>query len=96
MLGMEAGFSPGMKGCGTPNHEGIAANFLRSLGFSPLVAHLVGNHVNAKRYLVYKDEHYPLSEASRVTLGFQGGPMTDQEAQAAAADPHWPTVLRMR
>jgi len=96
MLGMEAGFPPGMKGCGTPNHEGIAKDFLLSLGFSPLVAHLVGNHVNAKRYLVYKDENYPLSDASKVTLGFQGGPMTREEAEAAEADPHWSSVLRMR
>jgi hypothetical protein len=52
--------------------------------------------VNAKRYLVFKDVNYPLSEASRTTLGFQGGPMSAQEAAAAEADPQWETVLRMR
>jgi len=32
MLGLEAGFSPGMAGCGTPNHEGIGGDFLSKLG----------------------------------------------------------------
>ena len=96
MLGLEAGFPPGMDGCGTPDHEGIAADFLNNLGFNDTVCYLVRNHVNAKRYLVYKDPNYQLSDASKVTLQFQGGAMTADEAQNAEKDARWPTVLKMR
>lgn len=96
MLGLEAGFGAGMNGCGTPDHESIGADFLLALGFSPTVAYLVRNHVNAKRYLVFKDSNYPLSDASKITLGFQGGPMTASEAAEVEADPNWTTVIRMR
>ena len=70
-----------MDGCGTPNHEGIAASFLRSLGFGADVVYLVENHVNAKRYLVAMNPNYELSEASKITLGFQGGPMSPEEVK---------------
>ena len=56
------------------------------------------HHVNAKRYLCAVDPDYyaKLSEASRQTLHFQGGPMTAAEAAECAADSRWPAVLRFR
>ena len=96
VIGLEAGFPPAMDGCGTPDHEGKGGAFLRSLGFSEKVAFLVSQHVNAKRYLVFKHTGYELSEASKITLRFQGGPMTEVEAEKFEQLPEFTTILRMR
>ena len=39
---------------------------------------------------------YELSEASRITLGFQGGPMNADDAAAFEAEPLFTTALRLR
>lgn len=98
MLQLEAGLPPGMNGFGAQRHEHIGAEFVRQLGFAEEVAWLVAQHVNAKRYLVAVDPHYyaRLSGASKSTLLFQGGPMSKDEAAAAAGDSRWPMVLAMR
>ena len=96
ILGLEAGFPPGMNGFGTPNHESIAATFLRALHFPEELSYLVSQHVNAKRYLVHRVKDYPLSEASKATLEFQGGEMTEEECIEAEKHPLWQTVIRMR
>lgn len=96
LLGSEAGHEPGMDGCGTPNHEAVGGEFLKKLGVSEYVAWLVSNHVNAKRFLVWQDPNYPLTEASRTTLRFQGGPFTDDEAAAFVERPGHEAVVRMR
>lgn len=98
LLGLEAGNPPGMDGCGTENHEKIGAEFLGKLGFSDTVSYLALHHVDAKRYLCTREEGYfdKLTEASKTTLGFQGGPMTEAECQEVEKDPRWPLVLRMR
>ncbi|KAI8616663.1 metal dependent phosphohydrolase, partial [Chytriomyces sp. MP71] len=98
LLGLEAELPPGMDGCGTPDHEGIAARFLVKLGFPYAITHLVANHVNAKRFLCAADSAYcnALTEASKTSLRFQGGPMATYEARAFRADPHCDAILRMR
>lgn len=96
MLGMEAGFEPDMDGCGTRDHEGIGARFLEGLGCAEECCTLVHNHVNAKRYLVTKHDGYELSAASAVTLEFQGGRMTLEEADAFEQHPLFETILRLR
>ena len=96
ILSMEAGFGPGMDGCGAIDHEGIGADLLRSLGFSEDCCLLVGHHVNAKRYLVSQYKDYELTEASRITLSFQGGPMEDDEAAVFEKLPLFKSILRMR
>ena len=96
LLGLEAGFPPAMDGCGTVDHEGVGADFIRRSGLTETCAYLTAQHVNAKRYLVWKSPDRPLSAASQITLGHQGGPMTDAEASAAESDGRWPAVLRMR
>ena len=66
-----------MDGCGAKNHEGIGADYLKNLGFPERTCEIVRGHVNAKRYLCWKNPDYfqKLSDASKTTLGFQGGKM---------------------
>ncbi len=79
-------------------HEQLGADFLRQRGFSETVARLVENHVQAKRYLTFKHPEYyeALSEASKNTLSFQGGPMTEAEAAAFEGDPLFAISIKMR
>lgn len=70
-----------MGGLGVIEHGMVGANFLRKLGMNERVCKLVENHVRAKKYLVSKKEDYynKLSEASKKTLEFQGGKMSESE-----------------
>ncbi len=87
-----------MDGYGTVDHEQLGAEFLREQGFSEKVAQLIENHVNAKRYLVFKHPDYfaRLSEASVKTLEFQGGPMKAGEALAFETNPYFKGILQLR
>ena len=87
-----------MSGFGTKSHEKIGADFLRSKGFSERIAKLVENHVQAKRYLTFKQPDYfdNLSEASKKTLAFQGGVMNQDEAMAFEKDPLFNESIKMR
>ncbi|WP_247236265.1 HD domain-containing protein [Telluribacter sp. SYSU D00476] len=87
-----------MEGYGRRDHEGVAADWLRKRGFSDKVGVLIENHVNAKRYLTYKHPEYlaALSHASLQTLGFQGGPMQAEEAEAFEQNPEFELIIRMR
>ena len=64
-------------------HDTVGAAYLRLLGFSDRCAALVEGHVQAKRYLCYKEQGYydSLSEGSKFTLKHQGGEMTAKEAK---------------
>lgn len=83
---------------GRKDHEEIAADWLRERGFPEKVCILVANHVNAKRYLTYKNPKYfaGLSDASRKTLEFQGGPMHAEEAEAFEQNPYFDLIIQMR
>lgn len=87
-----------MGGYGIKNHEKIGGNYLRSKGFSEKIALLVESHVQAKRYLTYKDEAYynALSEASKKTLEYQGGKMTTEEAIIFASHPYFALMIQLR
>lgn len=87
-----------MDSYGTVDHERLGADYLRKRGFSEKVAVLIENHVNAKRYLVAKYPEYDakLSDASRKTLQFQGGPMTADEVVAFEKHPYFKPILAMR
>lgn len=87
-----------MGGFGVMNHEQLGAAFLRENGFSEKISSLVGNHVEAKRYLTYRYPDYfdRLSPASRKTLEFQGGRMSPEEAAAFEADPYFVLHTRLR
>ena len=87
-----------MDAYGVVDHEGLGADFLLQYGFSEKIASLVRNHVQAKRYLTF---HYPsyyesLSEASKHTLEFQGGVMSEQEAKNFEADEWFDMHIRLR
>ncbi len=83
---------------GVRDHEELGADFLREKGFSKKVARLVESHVEAKRYLTAKDPSYyaQLSDASKKTLEYQGGPMTEDEAAAFEQYPLFPLIIQMR
>ncbi|MFN3998585.1 HD domain-containing protein [Algoriphagus sp.] len=87
-----------MGGFGTKRHEKIGADYLRKLGFPEKIAKLVENHVQAKRYLTFRYPEYleKLSEASRQTLAYQAGPMTELEAADFETDPLFEASLKMR
>ena len=87
-----------MGGYGVVDHEKLGADFLRQKGFSERLCKLVQSHVEAKRYLTFKYPTYyeQLSEASRTTLEFQGGVMTQDEAVAFEMDPDADLILALR
>jgi len=87
-----------MDGYGIKDHEAIGAEFLREKGFSKKVARLVESHVEAKRYLTVREPGYydQLSDASRRTLEYQGGPMTEEEAAAFEQYPLFGLIVKMR
>jgi phosphonate degradation associated HDIG domain protein len=87
-----------MSDYGTKRHEVIGSDFLKEKGFPERVTKLIENHVQAKRYLTFKNPDYynKLSEASKKTLEFQGGIMTKEEATAFELDPYFKDSIRLR
>lgn len=83
---------------GIKDHEAVGAEFLREKGFSKRLVRLVESHVEAKRYLTVRDPAYyaRLSEASKRTLEYQGGPMTEDEAAAFEQYPLFDLIIKMR
>jgi phosphonate degradation associated HDIG domain protein len=90
--------APRMAGLGVLEHEHVGGEYLRARGFSDEVCRLIAGHVAAKRYLVRTRAAYAanLSEASRGTLAYQGGPMRDDEVAAFERDPLHRDMLRLR
>ncbi|NIF25635.1 HDIG domain-containing protein [Pantoea sp. Tr-811] len=97
-IGHLCGGDASMGGYGVASHERIGAEYLRRCGFGERMARLVQYHVEAKRYLTLRQPGYydRLSEASRRTLGYQGGVMSEAEADAFEGDPLFAVSLRMR
>ncbi len=87
-----------MGGFGAINHEGIGADYLKEKGFGDRVCAVVDGHVAAKRYLVATDETYAakLSPASKETLRWQGGAMTEEEAKAFRNHPYFNEIIQVR
>lgn len=85
-------------GVGRVGHERIGEEYLLKYGFSQKVASLVGSHVAAKRYLCATDSGYhdTLSEASKKSLMFQGGPMKGAELEEWAANPWCSEMCQLR
>lgn len=83
---------------GIVDHEKIGAIYLSRKGFSKRITKLVASHVDAKRYLTYKNPAYyqKLSEASRKTLTFQGGKMSPEEADQFEKDELFTLYLTLR
>jgi len=85
-------------GLQSEQHEWVGYHYLIRHGFSQKIADLVLGHVQAKRYLTYKDAAYydRLSYTSRMTLIGQGGPFTAAQAQAFEQNPLYQVKIRMR
>ncbi len=87
-----------MDGFGIVDHEKVGADFLAEKGFSKKITDLIQSHVAAKRYLTFVHPEYfqNLSEASKKTLKFQGGRMTEEEAIEFEKDNLFPLYLTLR
>lgn len=87
-----------MDGFGMMDHEKVGAAYLLKLGFSDRLCKLIASHVNAKRYLTWKDSGYydQLSTASKKTLEYQGGRMQKTEAMQFESDPLFDLYIKMR
>jgi phosphonate degradation associated HDIG domain protein len=83
---------------GTDNHHDEAAASWLGRWFGPAVTEPVRLHVAAKRYLCAVEPEYydALSEASRYTMGVQGGPMSADEADAFARQPYAEEAVALR
>ena len=83
---------------GVMHHESKGRHFLETLGIPYPIPNLVENHVKVKRYLVGKNKIYyeKLSEASKQTLTYQGGPMTPEEIEEFEQDPIFEMSLLVR
>ncbi len=89
---------PQMAGLGVINHEWIGARKALEMGLNLEVAILIGEHVNAKRYLAATKTGYyeRLSPASKETLGFQGGKMSKAEQVAYQSHALFKKILQVR
>ena len=83
---------------GVDTHHEELADELLSQHLPPAVTMPIRLHVAAKRYLCFADSAYreALSPSSRLSLGLQGGPMTDQEAKVFLAAPFAPDAITLR
>ena len=87
-----------MEDYGIVDHEKIGADYLAGKGFSKKIAKLIASHVEAKRYLTFTYPSYyeKLSDASKSTLHFQGGPMNESEAKDFEKDEWFPLYITLR
>ena len=78
-------------------HEASGSAWL-SRHFGPEVTEPVRMHVAAKRYLATMEPGYfdRLSDASKLSLRLQGGPMTATQADTFAAEPFFADAIRLR
>ena len=78
-------------------HEAIGAGWLARY-FGEAVCAPIRLHVAAKRYLCAVEPGYyeRLSSASKLSIGLQGGPMTEAEAAAFAAQPYAAEAVQLR
>lgn len=81
---------------GNIGHEYIGVQILKHLGFNNNIIDLVENHVNAKRYLMYKNKKYKLSKASQITLEQQGGIMTYDEYLEFKEKSNYKDIIKLR
>jgi putative nucleotidyltransferase with HDIG domain len=89
---------PQTNSVGRISHEDLGGEYLTALGFPSKVAKLVQAHVAAKRYLCAVDPEYHdlLSDASKQSLIFQGGPMKGTEKDDFASSPWCEDMCRLR
>ena len=103
LLALEAGQEMEMEdengeGTGTMDHDIIGGDFLEKLGFSKNVSFVAKRHVDAKRYLCAREPDYysALSPASKTTLSYQNGPMTEEECKEFERSESYEFAARVR
>ena len=87
-----------MESLGARDHDRLGAEYLVAIGLQREISALVGSHVDAKRYLAATTPQYiaKLFPASRKTLDYQGGPMSDEALSAFEVSPVFRDALRLR
>ena len=82
---------------GNVHHDLAGAEFLSS-DFPPGVTEPIRLHASAKRYLCTVEAGYidSLSPASRYSLDYQGGLMTEEEVTLFRAEPFHEQAIRLR
>ena len=90
--------APQMDNLGVIDHEDIGAELLSQFGIKQEVSDLIRLHVQAKRYLCWKKPNYyrQLSMASKGTLAWQGGPMSDFEGRQFEKISYFKDALKLR
>ena len=75
----------------------LGADYLSSY-YSEAVTRPIRAHVACKRYLSSVEDGYydALSEASKISLKAQGGPFTNDEAEAFIVKPHMKEAVELR
>ena len=98
LLGLENKTYETMGNVGVKNHEKLGRQFLENHGIPEPIPFLVEKHVNAKRYLCFKEKDYlkNLSSGSKKTLFHQGGPMTKEEAEKFEKNEYFKEILLLR
>ncbi len=83
--------------CPISHHAQVGADAVRPL-LGERIAHLIGLHADAKRYLVTTTPEYllRLSPISRKSFELQGGLMSQAEVARFAADPEAANALWLR
>ena len=78
--------------------QATSQEFKIGLDMDERICYLVEKHVDAKRYLVTIDEknYDNLSDASKKTLEYQGGKMSDYELTAMEKDDDFLNILKVR
>ena len=78
-------------------HEEAGAGWLARY-FGPAVTEPIRLHVAAKRYLCATEPEYfeRLSDASRLSLKLQGGPLSEAEVDDFRRNPHWQPAVDLR
>lgn len=83
---------------GVKDHDILCQSYLEDLGFPESITVPIGNHCQAKRYLVslVPDYYNRLSPASQETFEFQGGSMTLEEMAKFEQGPYFDESVNLR
>lgn len=87
-----------MGGYGVKDHEHLGADYLEKKGFPKDITDPIRYHVMAKRYLVSQDKKYSnnLSNASKTTLNYQGGILSENEINNFEKNEHFDRIIKLR
>jgi predicted HD phosphohydrolase len=83
---------------GPKDHDALGEAYLKQHGFPLDVYSFARGHVNAIRYMAFKDPKYKesLSWTSQKTLERRGGPLTAAEAKEFEKLPHYDAIVKCR